>query len=201
MKDSEDTEGVMPRTPTRDEYLRTVTIGERKPHNSTIHLVPYDPNWPLLFEQLARRIGRALSGKVKLLEHVGSTSVPGLSAKPVIDMALAVSDSADERSYIPHLEAEGFLLRIREPDWFEHRLLKAPDINSNLHVFSAGCDEIDRMLAFRNWLRNHDADRDLYEATKRELAAQTWNHVQNYADAKSEVIEQILSRAKGRSLP
>jgi GrpB-like predicted nucleotidyltransferase (UPF0157 family) len=116
-------------------------------------------------------------------------------------MALAVSDSADERSYIPHLEAEGFLLRIREPDWFEHRLLKAPDINSNLHVFSAGCDEIDRMLAFRNWLRNHDADRDLYEATKRELAAQTWNHVQNYADAKSEVIEQILSRAKGRSLP
>jgi GrpB-like predicted nucleotidyltransferase (UPF0157 family) len=163
--------------------------------------VPYDPNWPLLFEQLARRIGRALSGKVKLLEHVGSTSVPGLSAKPVIDMALAVSDSADERSYIPHLEAEGFLLRIREPDWFEHRLLKAPDINSNLHVFSAGCDEIDRMLAFRNWLRNHDADRDLYEATKRELAAQTWNHVQNYADAKSEVIEQILSRAKGRSLP
>ena len=184
MKDSENTEGSGTKTPTTDEYLRTVTIGERKPHNSIIRLAPYDPNWPLLFERLAGRIRHALSGKFELLEHVGSTSVPGLSAKLVIDMVLAAVDSADERSYIPPLEEEGFLLRIREPDWFEHRLLKAPDINGNLHVFSAGCDEIDRMLTFRNWLRTHDADRGLYETTKRELATQTWNHVQDYADAK-----------------
>jgi GrpB-like predicted nucleotidyltransferase (UPF0157 family) len=116
-------------------------------------------------------------------------------------MVLAVVDSTDEPSYVPPLEAEGFALRIREPDWFEHRLLRASDVRGNLHVFSAGCDEIDRMLTFRNWLRIHDADRRLYETGKRDLAARTWKHVQNYADAKSEVIENILTRARGSALP
>ena len=186
---------------TTDEYLRTVTIGERKPHNNTIHLAPYDPSWPSMFECLANRVRKALSGKVILLEHVGSTSVPGLSAKPVIDMVLAVADSTQELSYVPALEAEGFALRIREPDWFEHRLLRASDVRGNLHVFSAGCDEIGRMLTFRNWLRNHDAERRLYEAGKRELASQTWKHVQHYADAKSGIIQTILMRARESSLP
>jgi GrpB-like predicted nucleotidyltransferase (UPF0157 family) len=201
MKDSENTKDFGAEKATTDEYLRTVTIGERKPHNNTIHLASYDPNWPLLFERLANRVRNSLSGKVILLEHVGSTSIPNLSAKPVIDMILAVVDSTEEPSYVPPLEAEGFELRIREPDWFEHRLLRASDVNSNLHVFSAGCEEIDRMLTFRNWLRIHDADRRLYETRKRELAARTWKHVQNYADAKSEVIENILVRARGTSLP
>jgi GrpB-like predicted nucleotidyltransferase (UPF0157 family) len=201
MKDSENANDSEAEKATTDEYLRAVTIGERKPHNSTIHLASYDPNWPLLYELLARRVRNTLSGKVILLEHVGSTSIPGLSAKPVIDMVLAVVDSTEEPSYIPPLEAEGFVLRIREPDWFEHRLLRASDVNSNLHVFSAGCDEIDRMLTFRNWLRIHDADRRLYETSKRELAARTWKHVQNYADAKSQVIENILTRARGTLLP
>jgi GrpB-like predicted nucleotidyltransferase (UPF0157 family) len=201
MKDPENTKSSGAKKATTDEYLRTVTIGERKPHNNTIHLAPYDPNWPLLFEVLASRIRNALSGKVLLLEHVGSTSVPGLSAKNVIDMVLAVVDSADEPSYIPPLEAAGFVLRIREPGWFDHRLLKAPDGNSNLHVFSAGCGEIDRMLTFRNWLRMHDTDRRLYEKIKCELATRIWNDIQNYADAKSEVIEEILIRARHTSLP
>jgi GrpB-like predicted nucleotidyltransferase (UPF0157 family) len=201
MKNSEYSKGSGAEKATTDEYLRTVTIGERKPHNDTIHLASYDPNWPLLFERLASRVRNALSGKVILLEHVGSTSIPGLSAKPVIDMVLAVADSMEEPSYIPLLEAEGFVLRIREPDWFEHRLLRASDINSNLHVFSAGCDEIDRMLTFRNWLRIHDVDRRLYETSKHDLAARTWKHIQNYSDAKSEVIENILARARGSSLP
>jgi GrpB-like predicted nucleotidyltransferase (UPF0157 family) len=112
-------------------------------------------------------------------------------------MVLAVSNSADEASYVPPLEEQGFVLRIREPDWFEHRLLKAPDLDGNLHVFSVGCEEIDRMLVFRDWLRVHDDDRRLYEETKRDLAARTWRHTQNYADAKSEVIQEILARALG----
>jgi GrpB-like predicted nucleotidyltransferase (UPF0157 family) len=200
MKDSESTKSSGAKKATTDEYLRTVTIGERKPHNNTVHLAPYDPNWPLLFERLASRIRNALSGKVILLEHVGSTSVPDLSAKPVIDMVLAVVDSADEPSYIPPLEAEGFVLRIREPDRFDHRFLKAPDGNGNLHVFSANCGEIDRMLTFRNWLRIHSTDRRFYEKIKHELATRIWNDIQNYADAKSEVIEEILMRA-GITLP
>ena len=197
MDDTGKTKGDFAETSSTRVYLDKVTIGERTPHNSTIRLVPYDPNWPFLFEQLARRIHRALPKEVRLLEHVGSTSVAGLTAKPVIDLVLAVLDSTDEAAYVPALEAEGFVLRIREPDWFEHRLFKAPVPEANLHVFSAGCDEISRMLTFRNWLRSHDADRRLYERTKQLLAAQTWTHVQEYANAKSEIVNQILARAEG----
>ena len=178
--------------------LRAVTVGERTPLNSTVYLAPYDPDWTKQFSLHARHIRDALSEGVLLLEHVGSTSVPGLWAKPVIDMVLVVSNSADEQSYVPALEALGFVLRIREPDWFQHRLLKASDIAGNLHVFSIGCEEVNRMLMIRDWLRTHDDDRQLYEETKRKLAAQTWEETQHYADAKSEVVREILGRA-GRS--
>jgi GrpB-like predicted nucleotidyltransferase (UPF0157 family) len=136
-----------------------------------------------------------LGRRVLLLEHVGSTSVPDLSAKPMIDLVLAVADSADEASYVPLLQAQGFVLRIREPGWFEHRLLQAPEIAGHLHVFSAGCPEIGRMLAFRDHLRAHAEDRTLYERTKQALAARRWRDVQHYADAKSDVVREILARA------
>jgi GrpB-like predicted nucleotidyltransferase (UPF0157 family) len=110
-------------------------------------------------------------------------------------MILAVADSADEPSYVPSLEAAGYILRIREPDWYEHRLFKGPDTDINLHTFTAGSTEIDRMLAFRDRLRTHDHERDLYLQAKRELAARHWVYVQDYADAKSEVVERILARA------
>jgi GrpB-like predicted nucleotidyltransferase (UPF0157 family) len=133
---------------------------------------------------------------VLLLEHVGSTSVPGLAAKPRIDILLGVSSSADEAAYVPALEASGYVLRIREPAWHEHRLLKGPETDLNLHVFSQGCPEIDRMLRFRDWLRSHDADRELYARTKRELARRDWKYTQEYADAKTAVVEEILARAQ-----
>ena len=169
--------------------------------NSKIALSPYDPEWPQHYAAFARDIRVALGAKVIALEHVGSTSVPGLSAKPVIDIILAVADSGDERAYVPALEALGYVLKIREPDWFEHRLLKTPDAGANLHAFTQGCDEIGRMLAFRDWLRTHDDDRALYERTKQELAARTWKYMQNYADAKAEVVTAILSRALASSTP
>jgi GrpB-like predicted nucleotidyltransferase (UPF0157 family)/GNAT superfamily N-acetyltransferase len=178
-----------------EEYLAAVTIGERKPLNSTIHLAPYDPRWPSKFARIANRIRAALGDKALLLEHVGSTSVPGLCAKPVIDVLLAVADSADESCYVAPLEQAGFVLRVREPDWFEHRLFKTPDADGNLHVFSHGSEEIGRMLAFRDWLRMHEEARRRYEVTKRALAARTWRHVQDYADAKSEIVQEILAHA------
>ena len=199
MKDFDNAKGPAGKTATTDEYLRAVTIGDRTPLNSTIHLASYNSDWPSQFSLQANRIRAALREKVLLLEHVGSTSVAGLSAKPVIDMVLAVADSADEASYVPPLEEQGFVLRIREANWFEHRLLKTTDIDGNLHVFSDGCGEVDRMLTFRDWLRAHDTDRKLYENTKRELAARTWKNTQHYADAKSEVIQEILARALGTS--
>jgi GrpB-like predicted nucleotidyltransferase (UPF0157 family) len=197
MKHPESTKNSTGRTATNEEYLLAVTVGEREPLNGSIYLAPYDPGWTAQFSQQADRIRAALAEKVLRLEHVGSTAVLGLSAKPIIDMVLAVANSADELSYVPPLEKQGFVLRIREPDWFEHRLLKAPDIDANLHVFSIGCEEIDRMVTFRDWLQTHDEDRRRYEKTKRELAARTWKHVQNYADAKSEIVREILARALG----
>ncbi len=200
MQDSDNTKDAAGSTATSEEYLRSVTMGERRPLNRSIHLAPYDPEWPSHFTLLANRIRDVLREKILLLEHVGSTSVPGLSAKPIIDMVMAVADSTDEPSYVSPLEEQGFVLKIREPDWFQHRLLKAPEIKGNLHVFSVGCDEIGRMLAFRDWLRTNDADRMLYEKTKRELAARTWKYTQNYADAKSEVILEIMARALSASV-
>ena len=182
-------------TPLSDEEIRAAVVGELAEHNRTIHLAEYDPEWPRLFEREAARIRGALGPEVLQLEHAGSTSVPGLAAKPIIDMVLVVADTRDEAAYVPPLEAAGYVLRIREPDWFEHRCFKGPDTKVNLHTFSDGCEEVDRMLAFRDWLRTHDDDRKLYLSAKRELATREWKYVQNYADAKSLVVEDIISRA------
>lgn len=194
MKDTNTPKNSVEKDAAIDERLAAATIGDRQLLNSTIYLSPYNPDWPSQFLQHAKLIREALLEKVLLLEHVGSTSVPGLAAKPIIDMILAVADSADESAYVPPLEAKGFVLRIREPDWFEHRMFKSPDIAGNLHIFSVGCSEIDRMVTFRNWLREHDDDRLLYEQTKRDLAAYTWKDIQHYADAKAEIIKAILDR-------
>ena len=184
-----------PNAPLTDEQILAANVGEPLVLNSPIDLRSYDPEWPSRYGVLARDIRAVLGAQVLQLEHVGSTSVPGLSAKPVIDIVLAVSDSGDEPSYVPALEALGYALKIREPDWFEHRLLKTPESDVNLHVFSRGCEEIARLLAFRDWLRTHEDDRRLYECTKQALAARTWKYMQNYADAKSDVVNEIMSRA------
>jgi GrpB-like predicted nucleotidyltransferase (UPF0157 family) len=182
--------------PTTEEELQRITVGGAQPLNNQITLVEYDPEWPRLFEREAAKIRTALGERVLLLEHAGSTSVPGLCAKPIIDIILAVADSGDEASYAPDLEAAGYPLRIREPEWFEHRVFKGADPNVNLHVFTIGCSEIDRMLLMRDWMRAHPKDRDLYATTKRDLSQRTWKYVQHYADAKSTVVAEIMGRAE-----
>jgi GrpB-like predicted nucleotidyltransferase (UPF0157 family) len=175
--------------------FQAFTIGPLQRLDGSIDLVVYDPAWPALFEREAVRIRAALSGLALLVEHVGSTSVPGLAARPRIDVVLVVPDSADEPAYVPPLERAGYVLRIREPDWFEHRVFKGPDTDVNLHTFPPACPEVERMVLFRDWLRLNDGDRLRYERTKRELAARRWEYVQHYADAKSEVVEAILAHA------
>src|SRR5690242_16859614 len=159
-----------------EEEILSVRIGGVAPLNGPIQIDDYNPEWPALFEREAARIRAALGDRIVLLEHVGSTSVSGLAAKPRIDILLVVPNSADEPSYVPPLQAAGYVLRIREPDWHEHRVFKGPDTDVNLHVFSPGSTEIDRMLLFRDWLRSHPADRQLYERAKRELAAHQWKY-------------------------
>jgi len=178
-----------------EERLAKVTIGRPQRLSGPIELRDYDPRWPAAFRRHAKRIRAALGRRVARLEHVGSTSVPGLAAKPVIDIVLEVESSADEPAYLPDLEAVGYALTIREPDWFEHRLLSVPSKDVNLHVFSAACDETDRMIRFRDRLRTNAADRDLYAATKRRLSAHDWTYMQQYADAKTAVVHEIMTRA------
>ena len=174
-----------------------MAINEPRRADGPIHLAEPDASWPAVFEEEAARLRAALGAQALLVEHVGSTSVPGLAAKPIIDIILVVADSADEPSYLPAMEVAGYELRIREPAWYEHRLFNGPGADVHVHVYSEGCEEIDRMIAFRDRLRASEADRALYERTKRALAARHWRYVQSYADAKSEVVRSILERAAG----
>ena len=158
-------------------------------------LVEYDPTWPQRFELERQRIAVALGGRALSVEHIGSTSVVGLVAKPIIDICVVVEDSSDEASYVPDLEAAGYELRVREPDWHEHRMLRTAAHDVHVHVFTLGSSEIDRHLAFRDRLRSDDADRELYASTKRALAEQDWPTMQHYADAKTDVVDAILARS------
>lgn len=171
------------------------TLGSDPDRARKIEVVPYDAAWPRLFAAEEAMIRAALGVAALLIEHVGSTSVPGLAAKPVIDIQLAVRDSADEDAYRPALERAGYRLVIREPEWFEHRLFKGTAPETNLHVFSAGCAELDRCRLFRDWLRVTPQDVALYGRTKQELATRAWGHVQEYANAKQGVIAAIMARA------
>jgi len=181
-----------------DEQLAEVMVEgvDRQTLRGKIEIADYDPQWPALYAREEERIRSILGDRVVRIEHAGSTSVPGLPAKPIIDIVLELPDAADEDRYLPDMEAAGYVLTIRETDWLEHRLFKGPDTNVNLHVFGAGCEETDKMVLFRDWLRGNEADRDLYAAAKRELAARDWKYVQQYADAKTEVVQAILARAQ-----
>jgi GrpB-like predicted nucleotidyltransferase (UPF0157 family) len=178
-----------------DAQIEAVHVGGPLLQYQEVVITDYDPIWPHWFESAAFRIRETLGEKVLQLDHVGSTSVRGLPAKPLIDINLVVADTTDEDAYVPPLETIGYVLRTREPDWFEHRMLRGYDPPVNLHVFNPDCEEVERMLRFRDWLRTHPEEKDLYLQTKRELAAKRWKYVQNYADAKSEVIQAILARA------
>jgi GrpB-like predicted nucleotidyltransferase (UPF0157 family) len=178
-----------------DEQIEAASVGQPPRQYQEVLVAEYDPEWPAWFEQAAEGIRGALGEAALEIHHVGSTSVPGLAAKPLIDISLVVADTTDEDAYVPKLEALDYILRVREPDWFEHRMLRGYEPPVNLHVFPPGCEEIERMVVFRDWLRAHDDDRERYERAKRELATREWKYVQNYADAKSEVVQEILTRA------
>ena len=176
----------------RDSHVTTDDPGSSR----RIQIATYNSAWPILFEQQAARIRDALKELALRIEHVGSTSVPGLAAKPVIDIHLTVQDSADENAYGSPLEKAGFRLIVREPDWFGHRMYVDLDPEVNLHVFSEGCPELARCRLFRDWLRIDQADRELYTQVKQTLALREWNHVNDYADAKGDTINEIMVRAE-----
>ncbi len=163
-----------------------------------IVIVDYDPLWPERFQKHAELIAQALGRKALCVEHVGSTSVPGLAAKPIIDIVVVVENSGDEAAWLPALLAAGYVLRVREPDWHQHRMLRTPQLDVHVHVFSSGCVEVARMLTFRNRLRSNAEDRLRYEALKRNLAKQDWPDMNDYAREKTDMVEQIIASALQR---
>jgi GrpB-like predicted nucleotidyltransferase (UPF0157 family) len=144
----------------------------------------------------AERVRGILGDRVVRIEHIGSTSVPSLCAKPIIDIMLIVPDSSAEAAYVPELAEAGYQLVIREAEREQHRVFKGPDTNINLHVYSPSSKETERLLLFRDRLRTHDPDCALYADTKRELAHRTWKYIQHYADAKNAVVDEIVARAR-----
>jgi GrpB-like predicted nucleotidyltransferase (UPF0157 family) len=172
-------------------------VGAHGP-GTEVALVAPDPAWPESFRLLADLVRGALGTAVLALDHVGSTAVPGLAAKPIIDLDLTVADVTAEADYVPALEAHGFDLVIREPWWYEHRLLRHAEPRSNLHVWSPDCPESARHLIFRDWLRANPADCELYLSAKHEASAQITaadGDVEAYNAHKQDVIREIYARA------
>ena len=170
-----------------DGYLERVLIGgmERR----EIVIAPYDAAWPRRFEAERARIAGALGERALRIEHIGSTSVPGLAAKPIVDVLVEVVslDGVDR-------EPAGYVLRVREDG---HRMFRTPELDVHVHVWPSGAPDIADQLAFRDRLRESDDDRAAYEALKRELATRAWPDVNHYADAKTGLIREILARARG----
>jgi GrpB-like predicted nucleotidyltransferase (UPF0157 family) len=157
-----------------------------------------DPGWPQRYLDLAGRIREALGWRVLQLEHVGSTSVPGLTAKPIIDIDLTVADPGREQDYLPALEKAGFRLVIREPWWYGHRVLRADEPRCNLHVFGFDSPELVKHRIFRDWLRGNPGERDRYAAAKRQAATEAnerGEHEMQYNARKQQVIREIYHRA------
>jgi GrpB-like predicted nucleotidyltransferase (UPF0157 family) len=157
-----------------------------------------DPGWPQQYRDLATRIREALGWRALQLEHVGSTSVPGLAAKPIIDIDLTVADPGREQDYLPALERIGFRLVIREPWWYGHRVLRSDEPRCNLHVFGFDSPELVKHRIFRDWLRGNPGERDLYAAVKRQAAAEAnahGEHEMQYNARKQQVIREIYHRA------
>jgi GrpB-like predicted nucleotidyltransferase (UPF0157 family) len=161
------------------------------PEPGPVTLVEYDAAWAARYERERARIRTALGARVLAIEHVGSTSVPGLAAKPVVDIDVAVADPEDEAAFVPDLEAAGYVLRVRDSG---HRMLRTPEHDVHVHVWPPGDENMARDLRFRDRLRASPEDRAAYEARKRELAGRDWAARQDYADAKGPLINEIAAR-------
>jgi GrpB-like predicted nucleotidyltransferase (UPF0157 family) len=169
-------------------------VGERPARWEHIVIEDYDPAWVDRFEAESAFLAEALGGLIITIEHVGSTSVPGLPAKPVIDIDLSIEDTADESGYVPALETAGYRLVLREPWWYGHRMLISAAEDVHLHLWPKDAPEPIRHRLFRDWLRSHPEDRDLYAATKRRLARDTVDQPGDYSLAKNDVIDEIYTR-------
>lgn len=182
-------------TPSRAHRHPDVTVAELigGKEKRDLVVVPWNPAWAPTYAHHERSIRAALGEEAAAIEHIGSTSVPGLAAKPIIDILVVVSDITAEENYLPQFLVAGYHLRVREPG---HRMVRTRGLDVHVHVFEAGNPQVSDYLLLRDHLRRNAADRDLYARTKYRLAAQEWEDMNAYAEAKTEVITQIKERAR-----
>jgi GrpB-like predicted nucleotidyltransferase (UPF0157 family) len=172
-----------------DALIDAVVVGGREDY--TVEIVAYTEEWPARYEAERRRIAGALGTTARRIEHIGSTAVPGLGAKPIVDIMVTVDDPNDESAFRLPLETVGYTLRVSEPD---HRMFRTAERDVHVHIWGSGGDDEDRQLLFRDHLRADERDRSRYEEVKRSLAGH-YRDMGYYAEAKSAVIEEILQRA------
>lgn len=185
-------------TPAKVTHTGGVQYLSKRDPPLTLEVVDYDPSWPAQYEELRARIDAAMGPAALSISHVGSTSVPGLAAKPVIDVDIIVADIRDESTYVPALENAGFQFLLREPDWYEHRLFVNYNPQANIHIWTPTSGQITRHRAFTAWLKAHPEDLEKYAQAKKEscdLAKEHGEGVNQYADRKNEVLVEIMTRA------
>jgi GrpB-like predicted nucleotidyltransferase (UPF0157 family) len=160
-----------------------------------VEILAYDPDWPARFEAMRARLAVALGPTALRIDHVGSTAVPGLAAKPVIDIQISVPDVESEAAYKAPIESQGFALRWVEPG---HRYFRPPPGSPReyqVHVCTVGSEWERVHLLFRDYLRAHDEIAAEYEALKRDLAARHTLERVTYNDAKAPFIDSTVARA------
>lgn len=177
--------------PRRPEVTTAELIGGVEKRD--LFMVDPDPAWPSIFRAQERQIRAALGEAARSVEHIGSTAVPGLAAKPIIDILVTVEDITAEEDYLPQLLNAGYLLRVREPG---HRLVRTPALDVHVHLLETGDPAADDYLVLRDQLRRNDADRARYERVKRDLVEQDWADMNAYSDAKTAIITEIKERAR-----
>jgi GrpB-like predicted nucleotidyltransferase (UPF0157 family) len=163
------------------------------PEKRAIVIEPYSSTWTSTFEEHRRCIETVLGATARRVDHIGSTAVPGLAAKPIIDIQVSVLDVEQESSYLEPLVAAGYRLRVREPG---HRMFRTADLAVHVHVCGAGSEWERRHLLLRDWLRESAEDREAYAALKAELQTQDWETMNHYADAKATLISEMTIRAE-----
>jgi GrpB-like predicted nucleotidyltransferase (UPF0157 family) len=193
------TSGPLVESPMRDsadEQRRSGAGARRSPdrcrERRAITIADYDPSWPARFEAEHARVRDALCARAIRIEHIGSTAVPGLAAKPIIDLLATVADPDDETVSVPALTAVGYELRVRE---LGHRMFRTAERDVHVHVWGDDDPAVTRYVRFRDRLRRSAEDRQTYEQLKRDLARRHWSDMNHDADAKGSVIEEILARA------
>jgi GrpB-like predicted nucleotidyltransferase (UPF0157 family) len=161
-----------------------------------IEVVAYDKEWPARFASWRDRIASALGGVALRIDHIGSTSVPGLAAKPIVDIQISVADISDEEGYVPPLQGLGVQLRSRDDLHRYFRPFADRPREVHVHVCPAASEWERRHLLFRDHLRANPAAREVYEEAKREAARVWMDDAWAYTDAKSEVILNIMEDAE-----